>query len=264
MLAIVLKEADDRLLGALSLQKNKNFRVYLPEKDPIEADYDAQLVFRHGDWRQAEEPLTCILEKGALPDKNFVGRVLLSAKWLKKAHVFHVNLMGAKSFPCKVSQKKFFKLALIQDAPIPLSCFVFRSAKLREKSVHHADGGIQVIPTVLGCLEEQPMRNVLCNKLIWQDPEQGPITSEEKVMENIDVLRWTETYYGDDDYPLSVGDQLAMIARQIAKLYPAKTEDELKELMATFQVAQGTVRKMRASSALKNALKEKVEALKRL
>ena len=69
MLAIVLQKGDDRLLGALALQKCKDFTVYLPADDSAEPDYQAQLQFRHGDWRQVQEELVCLLEPGALPDK---------------------------------------------------------------------------------------------------------------------------------------------------------------------------------------------------
>ena len=57
---------------------------------------------------------------------------------------------------------------------------------------------------------------------------------------------------------------MALFAKEVARLYPAQTAEELKELMNSFQVSQGPVRKMRAASALKNALKERQKDLQEL
>jgi hypothetical protein len=77
------------------------------------------------------------------------------------------------------------------------------------------------------------------------------------VREKLDLLKWTEDFFGDDDYPLSVGDQLQFFATEVVKLYPSYSVDDLKGMMNGFQVAQGPVRKMRALSALKSALKQR-------
>ena len=86
-------------------------------------------------------------------------------------------------------------------------------------------------------------------------PSSNPAVQEEAIRARINLLRWTESFFGDDDYPLSVGDQLELFASEVAKLYPNYTAEELKEMMNSFQVSQGAVRKLRASSALNSALK---------
>ena len=79
--------------------------------------------------------------------------------------------------------------------------------------------------------------------------------TEEAIREKLDLFRWTEEFFGDDDYPLTVGDQLKLFADEVAKL--PVSEDEKWEIMSGFTVSQGTFRRPRASSALKQALKDK-------
>ena len=160
MLGIVLQKGDDKLLGALVLQKCKDFMVYLPENDPAEADYDAQLQIRHGNWQDVEEPLVCLLEPGALPDPNFVKSILRTSRRHPDFDVYHVNVSGEKAFPRKASPKKVFRLCILGDTAAPLSCFIFRNERLREKAVYEADGDLETLPTVLNCAQERPVRNV--------------------------------------------------------------------------------------------------------
>lgn len=263
MLAIVLEKGDDKLLGALALQKSKDFTVYLPESDPAEADYESQLHFKHGDWRRSEETLVCMLEPGAQPDTCFVKRILRTARRHPDFDVYHVNPVGAKVFPRKAHPKDIFKLTLLENTPAPLSSFVFRSPRLREKAVFKADGKLDVIPTVIRCAQERPVRNVWRQQLTWNAPAstQDPAAQQSAILEKLDLFRWTEQFFGDDDYPLSVGDQLDLFAKEVAALYPNYTVEELKETMNGFQVAQGPVRKLRAANALKAALKERQKAL---
>lgn len=263
MLGIVLQKGDDRLLGALALQKCKDFTVYLPADDPAEPDYQAQLQFRHGNWQQVQEELVCLLEPGALPDKSFVGRILRAARRHPDFDVYHVNILGQKPFPRKASTRTIFQRCIASDAQAPLSSFVFRTPRLREKAVLRADGSLQPLSTVLACAGERPVRAVWLQKLDWTAPEGGtdPAAREALVREKLDLFRWTESFFGDDNYPLSVGNQLDLFAREVALLYPSYTPEDLKELMGSFQVAQGTMRKMRASNALKSALKQRQKNL---
>lgn len=263
MLGIVLPKGDDRLLGALVLQKCKDFTVYLPQGDPAQADYETRFPIRHGDWRNVEEPLVCVLEEGALPDPKFVGRILRTAGRHPDFDVYHVNVTGEKAFPRKADAKKVFALTIAGNVAAPLSSFIFRSEKLREKAVFQADGKLQPLPSVLNCACVRPVRNVWCLELAWSPaaPPTDPAAEEKAIRDRIELFRWTESFFGDDDYPLSVGNQLELFAAAVAGLYPSYTDEELKELMESFQVSQGAIRKIRASSALKSALKERERQL---
>ncbi len=263
MLGIVLHKGDDKLLGALALQKCSDFTVYLPQGDPAQADYEARLTIRHGDWRDVGEPLLCVLEEGALPDAKFVSRILRMARRHPDFDVYHVNVKGEKAFPRKADAKKVFRLAISENVTAPLSSFIFRSEKLRERAVFQADGDLQPLSTVLNCARERPVRKVWCLELEWSPAAapSDPVAVEAAIRDRIDLFRWTESFFGDDDYPLSVGDQLDLFADEVAKLYPSYTEDDLKEMMESFQVSQGTIRKLRASAALRSALKEREKQL---
>ena len=263
MLGIVLQKGDDKLLGALALQKCKDFTVYLPFGDPAEADYAAHLTIRHGNWQDVQEELVCLLEAGALPDKTFVRRILRTARLHGEFDVYHVNIPGYKPLPRKADTRKVFQRCIASGTPAPLSSFIFRTARLKEKAVFKADGSLEPLSTVLACAADRPVRNVWWQKLDYEAPEVGndPAAQEALIRERLDLFRWTENFFGDDNYPLSVGDQLDLFAAEVARLYPSYTPEELKELMGSFQVAQGTVRKMRASSALKGALKQRQKEL---
>lgn len=250
MIAIVLPKADDKVLSALTLQKYKKFKVYLATG---EAEEYPTLDVRHGSWSQVEEPVLCILEPGAVPDKYFTASVSLAAWLHPKFDVYHVNVEGEEAFPRKASAKKVFRLAVFDGVKAPLSSFVFRANTLRAKAVFRADGTLNTLPTVLSCAAARPVRNIWRGKLEWKAPEYSE--TENDFRERLDLLRWTEDFFGDNDYPLSVGDQLGLFAAAVARLKPFHTEDELKEIMGGFLVSQGTIRRMRALSALKDALK---------
>jgi hypothetical protein len=256
MLAIVLPKADEKLLSALSIQKCKDFKVYVTTG---EVEEDAALEVQHGSWSQVKEEVVCILEPGAVPAPNFVGRIAKAVKRHPDFDVYHVNLTGEKAFPRKTTVKKLFKMAVLGNVPAPLSSFVFRSDVLRAKAVFKADGSLDTLPTVFSCAVVNPVRNVWLGRLDWQVPEPStdPMDLDRKVREKLDLLKWTEDFFGDDDYPLSVGDQLQFFATEVVKLYPSYSVDDLKGMMNGFQVAQGPVRKMRALSALKSALKQR-------
>lgn len=256
MIAIVLPKADDKLLSALKLQKCKDFKVYVAEG---ELEEEPLLEMRRGSWSQVQEPLLCILTPGAVPPPDFTARIVRSIQRHPAFSVYHVNVEGVRPFPRKASARKLFKLAVLQGVAAPLSSFVFRTEVLREKAVFRADGTLDPLPTAFSCAREKPVRNVWRGTVKWEAPlpSKDPMAVERAVREKLDLLRWTEDFFGDDDYPLSVGDQQKLFARELVKLYPSYSEEDLKEMMGGFMVAKGPVRKVRAMRALKSALKER-------
>ena len=265
MIAFILPKGDDKLYGALLFQKNKNFKVYVPEDDAWAKDYEGKLQIVRGSLPEVQEPLVCFLESGASPDANFAGRILRAAERHPDFDVYHVNTPGSRRFPRKAKVAKLFRLMVLENASAPFSGFIFRTERLREKAVFKADGSLDPIPTVLAAASERPVRNVWRGSLEWTAAQQStnPLDEEKRIREKLDLFRWSESFFGDDNYPLSVGDQMSLFAGEVAKLYPSYSPDDLKEIMNSFQVAQGPIRKVRASSALKSAIKARQKELQR-
>ena len=263
MIAFVLSAPDDALLGALVFQKNRDFKVYVPEEEPLVADYEGRLSFARGGLNQVEEPLVCLLESGALPDRDFVRRVERAVNWHPDFDVYHVNLTEGKAWPRRLKAVKLFQKIAREEVVAPLSSFIFRTEALREKAVFKADGTLDVLPTVLSCAKERPVRNVWRQKLQWTAPQPpaDPRYEEKSLREKLDFYRWSESFWGDEDYPLGVGERLEIIARTLAGLYPTYSQDHLKELLSGFQAAQGAIRKLRAATALRGALRERQKKL---
>ena len=189
MIAIVLPKADDRILGALTYQKNKKFKVYLVTG---EADEYPSLKVQHGSWSQVTERYVCILEPGAVPDPHFVCRINWTLAMHPKFDVYHVNVQGEKAFPRKASARKVFQLAVWQGVKAPLSSFIFRADALRKNAIFKADGTLNLLPTVFSCCKERPVRNIWLGQLEWRGPE-VPRT-EEAIREKLDLFRWTEEF----------------------------------------------------------------------
>ena len=259
MIGIFLPVADERILSALTFQNCKAFRVYLASS--TEDEYPFEVV--RGSWSQVQEPLLAILTPGTIPPPDYVKRVERVVKWHPDFDVYHVDVTGEKRFPRKTSAKKLFCLAVQGDAPAPLSSFIFKTDVLRTKSVFRADGTLDPLPCVFSCAAEKPVRRVCRGQIEWraQQPSQDPALQEKAIRERLDLFRWTEGFFGDDDYPLSVGDQLDLFAGEVIKLFPSYSEEDLKEMMLGFEVSQGPIRRMRALSALSSALKERQKQL---
>lgn len=261
MIGIVLPVADDRILSALCLQKCKDFRVYVSGGEPEEEGSSLDLV--HGSWSQVQEPYTVILESGAVPDPSFVKRIEASIGRHPGFDVYHVNIRGEKPFPRKMSAKKLFLASFVEGRPAPLSSFVFSTGKLRASAIFRADGNLAAIPTVLSTTGTNPVRNVWRGLLDYEAPAApgSEKAAEEAIRQKLDDLRFSEGFFTDKDYPMTVGDQMDFFAGEIAKLYPSYSEEDLRELFDDFEIAKGSVRRLRAHNALKKAIKERKEKL---
>lgn len=261
MLAILLSQISDRLLSALYLQKCKEFKLYVPSPDLLEGD--SHLSYTLGGLNDVEEPLVCVLDAEAVPDKDFVRRILRTARRHPDFDVYHVNLAQGPDYPRKLKAAKFFRLVVERGLPAPLSTFVFRTPRLKEKAVFRADSSLDPLPTILAAASLRPVRNVWRQRLEWTAPTTAndPVAEEKQIRQTLDFYRWSETFFGDEDYPLDTGDRLALFAKEVVRLYPSYDPDDLKEIMNGFQAAQGSVRRMRATLALKSALKDRQKQL---
>ena len=113
------------------------------------------------------------------------------------------------------------------------------------------------------CSGENKVRPVRWTKLIYNAPFENltPEQADEKTWKRIEFLRWSERFFGDEDYPLSVGKSFKLFAKEVAALYPARSKEELKEIMDGFETVKGLLRKTMASQALKSAIKARSEAV---
>ena len=279
MIAVVVPKPDDTLLGTLLFQKCKDFKVYLPADDPLAPDYEARLSLAVGGLAEVAEPLVTVLEGGALPDPDWIRRVLRTARRHPDFDVYHVNLPFGERWPRRAKAGRVFRLAVEEEGPAPLSSFVFRTAVLRTRAVFRSDGTLDVLPTVLSCARERPVRNVWRQRLAWSAAAGGPAVAagsavaigpavavgpaaeEQAIRARLNLLRWCEDFFGEEDHPLGVGDRLALTAATLARLFPSYTEEELKALLLEFPAAQGPVRKLRAAAALKSALRARQKSL---
>lgn len=263
MLGVIVPHGDDRLFGALLCQKEKQFKVYVPSNNSIAEAYESQLVISHGGLADVQEPYVWILESGALPDQDFIRRACRTVGRHPEFDVYHANLTEGEELPRVTKKEKLFHKLVIEHVPVPLTSCVFVTSILKEKAILRADGSIDSLPTVLACASARGLRNIWHQKLIWQAPvpPTDPVSVEKQIRERLDFLHWTEQFYGAD-YPLGTGDLLDLIAVELAKLFPSYSEEALKEQMLSFQVASGAVRKLRASSALKSAIKARQQALR--
>lgn len=210
-----------------------------------------------------QDPFICFTEASEQPDGRLVGNLEKYLSRHPEHDVYHVDLEGEPTFPRTVTPGKFFKLVFVHGRRVPLSSFVFRWATFREKAVFRADGSLDALATIMACAQIRPIRTPWLIKMACPPVPAAtdPAQQEARIWERIELFRWAEVFFGEEDYPIGVGDTLDLYAATLAKLYPGRTEEELKEVMAGFQTAQGPIRKMRAGSALKNALKERRKEL---
>lgn len=259
MLAVILPQAEDKLLEALLFQKNKDFKVYIRKGEQINEDFETKLNIVNGTVSDVQEPILCILESGAVPDKNFVKRILHTTSKHPEFAVYLMNIAGGKNLPRSTKGAKLFRLAVQDNVNMPLSSFVFRTEQFRDNAKFLPGGGLNLLPTVLSCTRHTPIRKIWRQTLLWTTPPvpESGLKEERSIREKLDLYKWSEDFFGDENYPLSVSEQMELFAKEVAKLYPIRSAEEIKEMMKEFKCAQGPIRKIRAAQALKSALKER-------
>ena len=148
----------------------------------------------------------------------------------------------ARKWGLKTTPERLFLRVFEEGDEAPLSSFVFRAKTLRDAFSVDSEAAGMALAIILTAARNTGIRTVR-----W-----------ERVGYN---FRWSERFFGEE-YPLGTGDRLDLFARELARLYPSFTPDELKEDLNTFAVVNGPIRRMRAASALKAALKARQESLK--
>ena len=257
MIAILLDHPSERLVSALRLSSFKDFKIYVPEHcDAIPADEDS-LNYTLGGLADVKEDFVMYMNQQAEPARDMLGKVNRTITEHPEFDVYHINLDGGPKFPLKAEADRLFMDVFIKGMAAPLPSFVFRTTVLKEKIVYRANETIDPLATAISCIGSGQYRTVRHASLKYNTFALTPEEAEDRVWRRIEFLRWTETYWGDEDYPLTVAKSFSLFAKEIVALYPGRSKDELKEIMDGFTTVKGPVRKLMASSALKKAIKEK-------
>lgn len=287
-----------KALESIAAQKDTRTRVYVaddagsPEIAAVVADYESRLDIRHhrfdANMGQAsmvhhlrrclelakEEEWVMFLSEDNELGEDALKRLRRCIRWNSGFDVFHWDtdvidaagnvLRETRGYPRKVSSGKLFKEIFVKEAVAPLSSFVFRRSVLAEKYVSDDEAWRMELATILNAAGEKGVRTVRGARLRWREKAPGtalPASRQDRAAQSaIRFFLWSESFFGED-YPIGVSDRMELFAGSVAGLYPSYTADDLKTVMYSFTVVDGALRKMKAASALKSALKQREESL---
>ena len=271
-----------RTLSMLAFQKDRGFRVCVADltgsstAESVASEFEHTLKVSVTDVEPSGEPLgKCCLD--LVPDAEWVcflrSDIDLSAKSVGRmrkcidAHdgydAFRWILAEPNRKPgLKTRPDKLFTALFVDGEVAPLSSFVFRASALREAFAADPDAAGMDLAVILSGAKKTGIRTVRWERVGYKKPEEpaDPALVEKHVRARLAFFRWSERFFGEE-YPLGTGDRLALFAGELARLYPSFSPDELKEDLNTFAVVNGPIRRMKAASALKSALKARQEAL---
>jgi hypothetical protein len=271
-----------RTLSMLSFQKDHGFRaviVDLAGSDAVRAlvpDFEQQFPVSAVTVEQAGQPLwkgcldavpdaewVCFLTPGVDFNETSVGRMRRCIDDHAAYDVFHWNLAEPnRKWGLRTRPDRIFTNVFVDGGVAPISSFVFRAQALRDAFAADPEAAGMGHAVLLAAAKKTGVRSARRERIGYTAPAAStdPSVVEKEVRARLAFFRWSERYFGDD-YPLGVGDRLSLFATELARLYPSYTPDELKEDLGTFAVVSGPVRRLRAASALKAALKARKESL---
>ena len=271
-----------RILSMLSFQKDTGFRAVVVDLAGSEAvrsvvpDFEQRLPVSVVTVEQAGQPLwKCCLE--AAPDAEWIGFLLpgvefteTSVKRMRRCidghdsyDIFHWNLAEPnKKWGLRTRPDRIFTNVFVDGGAAPMSSFVFRAQALRDAFAADPEAAGMAHAVLLSVAHNTGVRSVRRERIGYAPmaPSTDPAMIEKEVRARLAFFRWSERFFGED-YPIGVGDRLDLFATELARLYPSFTQEELKEDLNTFATVNGPVRRLRAASALKSALKARQEAL---
>ena len=271
-----------RTLSMLSFQKDRSFRAVIVDLAGSEAvqalapDFEHHFPVTVETIDPAGQPLwKCCLD--AAPQAEWVcfltPGIDLNATSLQRMKrcidkhpdydAFRWNLAAPnRKWRLKTRPDRIFTRVFVDKDEAPLSSFVFRAQTLREALAVDSEAAGMGLALILTGAKKTGVRTVRWERVGFTAPAPttDPALVEKEVRARLAFFRWSERFFGDD-YPLEVGERLTLFATELARLYPSFSPDTLKEDMNTFAVVNGPIRRMRASSALKSALKARQETL---
>ncbi len=271
-----------RTLSMLSFQKGASLNAIIVDLAGSEAVRSILPDFEHlfpvsvRTMEQAGQPLwkSCL---DAAPDAEWICFLLpgvdfneTSVKRMSRCiddhdsyDAFHWNLAAPnRKWKLRMRPDRIFTEVFVDGGAAPISSFVFRAKALRDAFAEDSEAAGMGHAVILTAARRTGVRSARRERIGYtpQAPSTDPAVIEKEVRSRLAFFRWSERFFGEE-YPLSVGDRLDLFATELARLYPSFTPDELKEDLGTFAVVNGPVRRLRAASALKSALKARQEAL---
>ena len=271
-----------RTLSMLSFQKDRAFRAVLVDLAGSEAvrsvaaDFEHQFPVTVETVDPAGQPLwkccldaapqaewVCFLTPGIDLNATSFQRMKRCIDKHPDYDAFRWNLADPnRKWRLKTRPDRIFTRVFVDKDEAPLSSFVFRAKTLREALADDSEAAGMGLALILTGAKKTGVRTVRWERVGFAAPAPttDPALVEKEVRARLAFFRWSERFFGDD-YPLEVGERLSLFATELARLYPSFSPDTLKEDMNTFAVVNGPIRRMRASSALKSALKARQEAL---
>lgn len=285
-----------KTLHSLALQTDRSFTVYLaddavPEDiSNLPAEFEDAFDIRYtrfeerlGDVSRSKhlsralslargETFVCFLEEDAELTPDCVKRLRRTVARHPEYDVYHWNVenldaAGAPSakvlrYGASLRTDKLFRKLFMKGYPAPLSSFVFRREALLSKGVFDGESYRTDLQNIFTCAGEKGVRTVRWARIRRRaGGAPDPAVAERETLSRLGFFHWSESFFGED-YPLSVGDRLDLFAETAAALYPTYTADEVKARFMAFDVCRGTLRKLKASSALRYAMKERTRELK--
>lgn len=272
-----------RTLSMLSFQKGGGVSAVVVDfagSDAVSAmvaDFELQLPVTIRKTALEGQPLwKCCLDSA--PDAEWVCFVTPGVDLMEKSvmrmrrcidshpsfDAFRWNLAEpARKWGLKTTPERLFLRVFEEGDEAPLSSFVFRAKTLRDAFSVDSEAAGMALAIILTAARNTGIRTVRWERVGYNAPAPSadPAMVEKEVRSRLAFFRWSERFFGEE-YPLGTGDRLDLFARELARLYPSFTPDELKEDLNTFAVVNGPIRRMRAASALKAALKARQESLK--
>ena len=276
-------DALHRTLSMLSFQKGGSLRAVIVDLAGSEAvrsvipDFENRFPVSAVSVEQAGQPFwkccldavpeaewVCFLMPGTDLNETSVKRMCRCIDGHDKYDVFLWNLAEPnKKWGLRTRPDRIFTNIFVDGGAAPVSSFVFRARALRDIFEADSEAAGMSHALILAAAKNTGVRSVRRERIGYTAPAPStdPSLVEKEVRSRLAFFRWSERFFGED-YPLGVGDRLALFAGELARLYPSFTAEELKEDLNTFAVVNGPIRRMKAASALKSALKARQESLK--
>ena len=271
-----------RSLSMLSLQKDTGFNAVIVDLAGSEAvrsvipDFEHRFPVSAVTVEQSGLPLwkscldavpaaewVCFLLPGVELTETSVKRMRRCIDDHDTYDVFHWNLAEPnKKWGLRTGLDRVFTNVFVDGLAAPLSSFVFRVQALRDAFAADPEVAGMGNAVILSAAKKTGVRTARRERIGYtpKAPSTDPSIIEKEVRARLAFFRWSERFFGEE-YPIGVGDRLDLFATELARLYPSFTQEELKEDLNTFATVNGPVRRLRAASALKSALKARQESL---